>query len=163
MGLSIAALLGLLAANTAQGHLVAKPKSDSTKAIHQSQTKNLIHAQYVCNNGKRLVKKWHCKATYWLRKEWKQTMPVVGVGPMPIDSCTRELLSREGGMNPYATNPSSGAYGGPQALPGSKMSSAGSDWRTNIWTQIKWMYGYMNARYGGSCAALAYHNANGYY
>lgn len=80
-----------------------------------------------------------------------------------VDSCTDALLGREGGYNPHATNPSSGAYGGPQALPGSKMASAGADWADNIWTQIRWMQGYMNERYGGSCAALAHSYAYGWY
>lgn len=67
-------------------------------------------------------------------------------------------------MNPTIYNrQGSGAYGGPQALPGHKMSSAGPDWRTNIWTQIRWMIGYMNGRYGSSCAALSFHDENGYY
>lgn len=145
-------------------HLVTTPKNRTTAAIHKSQTLNLKHSRYVCNNGRRATKSWHCKAAKgWLLKEWKETRPVLGTGPFYIDSCTATILSREGGMNPYATNPTSGAYGGPQALPGYKMASAGSDWRTNIWTQIKWMLGYMNGRYGSPCGALAFWNANGYY
>lgn len=66
-------------------------------------------------------------------------------------------------MNPHAQNPSSGAYGGPQALPGSKMASAGPDWRDNIWTQVKWMLSYETARYGSPCAALAFWDGHGYY
>jgi hypothetical protein len=58
------------------------------------------------------------------------------------------LWQRESGWNPLAKNPSSGAYGIPQALPGSKMASAGSDWRTNPATQIKWGLGYIRSVYG---------------
>ena len=47
-----------------------------------------------------------------------------------------------------ATNASSGAYGLPQALPGSKMASAGADWATNYQTQLKWFWSYCNSRYG---------------
>ena len=52
-----------------------------------------------------------------------------------------------------AANPDSGAYGIPQALPGTKMASAGSDWQTNPATQIKWGLGYIKDRYGSPCAA----------
>lgn len=58
------------------------------------------------------------------------------------------LVMGESGWNQYATNPSSGAYGIPQALPGNKMASEGADWKTNPSTQIKWMMGYITARYG---------------
>jgi hypothetical protein len=55
------------------------------------------------------------------------------------------------------------SYGLPQALPPSKMASAGRDWRTNPWTQLRWMRGYVNGRYGGSCKALAFWRTNGWY
>lgn len=58
------------------------------------------------------------------------------------------IIQRESGWNPYATNASSGAYGLAQALPGSKMASAGADWQTNYQTQFKWFMGYCNGRYG---------------
>lgn len=57
------------------------------------------------------------------------------------------IISHESGWNPTNSNPGSGAYGLPQALPGSKMASAGSDWKTNAITQIKWMKKYVG-RYG---------------
>jgi hypothetical protein len=81
-----------------------------------------------------------------------------------VDACLRRLIEREGSnWNPRATNPSTGAYGIPQALPGSKMASAGADWRTNVWTQVRWMRGYVNGRYGGSCGALSHSYAYGWY
>ena len=49
-----------------------------------------------------------------------------------------------------------GSYGLPQAQPSSKMASAGKDWATNPLTQLRWMRGYVNGRYGGSCNAKAY-------
>ncbi|GAA1152958.1 hypothetical protein GCM10009664_21170 [Kitasatospora gansuensis] len=66
------------------------------------------------------------------------------------------IISHESGWNIKATNAASGAYGLAQALPGSKMASAGSDWRTNPATQIKWALGYMNDRYGSPNAAWAF-------
>lgn len=80
-----------------------------------------------------------------------------------VDSCLSELIARESGWSVTATNPSTGAYGLPQALPGSKMATAGPDWATNPRTQIRWMLGYVNGRYGGSCGALAFQQANGWY
>lgn len=57
----------------------------------------------------------------------------------------------------------SGAYGLPQALPGYKMASAGSDWATNPKTQIRWMISYAESRYGGPCEAYWYRERNGTY
>jgi hypothetical protein len=54
----------------------------------------------------------------------------------------------ESGWNQYAQNPASAAYGIPQANPGDKMASAGSDWKTNPATQIRWGYGYIKDTYG---------------
>lgn len=82
------------------------------------------------------------------------------------DDCLEEIVDREtaGTWSPTVYNYSgSGAYGLPQALPGHKMASAGADWQTNPVTQIRWARSYVNARYGGSCNALAHHNANGWY
>lgn len=59
------------------------------------------------------------------------------------------IINHESGWNVHATNPSSGAYGLAQALPGSKMASAGSDWHDNYQTQLKWFIGYCTSRYGG--------------
>ncbi|MBK3520696.1 transglycosylase SLT domain-containing protein, partial [Streptomyces sp. MBT70] len=64
-----------------------------------------------------------------------------------------KIVSHESGWNPSATNSSSGAYGLVQALPASKMASAGSDWKTNPATQIKWGLDYMNSRYGSPVKA----------
>ena len=66
------------------------------------------------------------------------------------------IISHESGWSPTATNPSSGAYGLPQALPGSKMASAGADWQTNYQTQFKWFVNYCNGRYGSISGAYAY-------
>jgi hypothetical protein len=68
-------------------------------------------------------------------------------------TCLYNLWTRESGWNVYAENPSSGAYGIPQSLPGSKMESAGSDWETNPATQIKWGLGYIQSVYGTPCGA----------
>lgn len=74
------------------------------------------------------------------------------------------LWSRESGWRYNALNPSSGAYGIPQALPGSKMASAGADWRTNPVTQMRWGLGYyIRPVYGSPAAAEAHEMAFGWY
>ncbi|MFG2571661.1 transglycosylase SLT domain-containing protein [Streptomyces sp. NPDC048481] len=73
------------------------------------------------------------------------------------------IVKHESGWNVSATNSSSGAYGLVQALPGSKMASAGSDWKSNAKTQIKWGLDYMNSRYGSPVAAWNFWQANGWY
>ena len=70
------------------------------------------------------------------------------------------IISHESGWSPTATNPSSGAYGLPQALPGSKMASAGADWQTNYQTQFKWFVNYCNGCYGSISGAYAYWQAH---
>ena len=77
--------------------------------------------------------------------------------------CLHALWMRESGWNHFAQNPSSGAYGIPQALPASKMASAGADWATNPETQIRWGLGYIDARYGTPCAAWEHSERKNWY
>ena len=78
-------------------------------------------------------------------------------------SCLDQLWNRESGWSLTASNASSGAYGIPQSLPGSKMSSAGADWQTNPATQITWGLSYIADRYGSPCAAWAHSQSSGWY
>lgn len=78
-------------------------------------------------------------------------------------SCLDSLWQRESHWNHTAMNRSSGAYGIPQALPGSKMASAGADWQTNPATQIRWGLGYIQGRYGSPCGAWGHSQARGWY
>jgi hypothetical protein len=77
--------------------------------------------------------------------------------------CLQSLWNAESGWNVYANNPSSGAYGIPQALPGVKMASAGPDWQSNPATQIRWGLGYIKGTYGSPCAAWSHEEATGWY
>ena len=77
--------------------------------------------------------------------------------------CLVSLWNKESGWNVYAHNKSSGAYGIPQSLPGTKMASAGADWATNPSTQITWGLGYIQARYGTPCGAWAHSQRVGWY
>ena len=84
----------------------------------------------------------------WGKRQWT-----------PLD----KLWNRESGWNKYADNPSSGAYGIPQALPGNKMASAGKNWRSNATTQIRWGLRYIKAVYGRPRVAWDHELAYGWY
>ena len=77
--------------------------------------------------------------------------------------CLDSLWSSESGWRVNADNPSSSAYGIPQALPGSKMSSFGADWATNPITQIRWGLDYISDRYGSPCSAWSFKQGRGWY
>jgi len=77
-------------------------------------------------------------------------------------SCLVSLWNKESGWRTDAQNPS-GAYGIPQALPGSKMASAGADWQTNAATQITWGLNYIASVYGTPCSAWAHSQATNWY
>ena len=77
--------------------------------------------------------------------------------------CLVSLWNRESHWNYKAHNGGSGAHGIPQALPGSKMRTAGADWRTNPVTQIVWGLGYVKARYSTPCGALSHFHSHGWY
>jgi hypothetical protein len=78
-------------------------------------------------------------------------------------SCFNNIIMRESSWVINATNAASGAYGIPQALPGSKMATVAGDWRTNPATQIIWAIGYMKGRYGSPCGAWGFKSSHGWY
>lgn len=92
----------------------------------------------------------------------KHWMKQAGI-PSSWYSAINYIASHESGWRFNATNRSSGAYGIPQALPGSKMAAAGKDWRTNAITQLKWMKSYVTDRYGGAPQAEKFWKAHHWY
>jgi hypothetical protein len=78
-------------------------------------------------------------------------------------ACFANIIERESSWNVHATNPSSGAYGLPQSLPGNKMAEYGSDWRNSATVQIKWALAYMTGRYGSPCAAWTFWQNHSWY
>ena len=78
--------------------------------------------------------------------------------------CRSVLYQRESGWEETARNPSSGAYGIPQALPASKMGAAaqGSGWKAAR-AQLRWGASYVWGRYGSYCNAVAFHDRNNWY
>ncbi|KQO98899.1 hypothetical protein [Leifsonia sp. Leaf264] len=77
--------------------------------------------------------------------------------------CLSTLWDRESNWRVDAYNGNGGATGIPQALPGSKMASAGPDWQTNARTQILWGLGYIADRYASPCSALDHSNSLNWY
>lgn len=89
-------------------------------------------------------------------------LPEFGFGQDQF-ACLDPLWMGESGWRVNADNPHSSAYGIPQALPGSKMSSEGADWATNPVTQIRWGLGYIQDRYGTPCGAWSFKQGHGWY
>ena len=89
-------------------------------------------------------------------------MSSFGFSPQAQFGCLNNIWTRESNWRYNAAN-ASGAYGIPQALPGSKMASAGADWQTNPATQIKWGLGYIRSMYGTPCNAWAFWQGHGWY
>jgi hypothetical protein len=89
-------------------------------------------------------------------------MPSFGFPTNTQYGCLVDLWNQESGWRWNAEN-ASGAYGIPQALPGSKMASAGADWQTNPATQIRWGLGYIKGQYGNPCGAWAHEQSFGWY
>ncbi|WP_211718628.1 transglycosylase SLT domain-containing protein [Nocardiopsis sp. MG754419] len=86
-----------------------------------------------------------------------------GWGSDEFHGCLEPLWEKESNWNPSAENSSSGAYGIPQSLPGSKMATHGDDWRSNPATQIAWGIDYIKGRYGTPCEAWAHSQSVGWY
>jgi len=92
----------------------------------------------------------------------EQMLPSFGFSVSGQFGCLVDLWNRESGWRYNAEN-ASGAYGIPQALPGSKMASSGADWQTNPATQINWGLGYIKSTYSTPCGAWDHEEADGWY
>lgn len=125
-------------------------KEVSRELISEEVTKEPVK-QIIAQGAKASVAPGQETCAQWVRQ--------AGVSDADLQAALF-LIYHESGCRVDAANKSSGAYGIPQALPGSKMSSAGADWQTNPVTQIKWMAGYVKGRYGGWQQALAYWNTH---
>jgi hypothetical protein len=105
---------------------------------------------------------WTLRALAWHNALLRQYTAKLKPSPrVYAGACLAAIIDREDpGWDPQRWNGhGSGAYGLPQALPGSKMSSAGADWQTNPYTQIRWAHAYAVERYGSDCAAWAHWQA----
>ncbi|WUJ72200.1 hypothetical protein OG809_02820 [Kribbella soli] len=104
------------------------------------------------------------------RKKYEGTPKEVAMNLLPDHgwsesqfSCLEKLWNKESRWKVNADNPTSTAYGIPQALPGNRMAAYGKDWRTNPVVQIKWGLDYIEATYGSPCSAWGHSQAKGWY
>jgi resuscitation-promoting factor RpfB len=173
-------------------HVVSKPNPDAyqgtTKVLKAGKAgANRITYQYIYMDGKLVA-----RHVVWVIAGAKPRTQIQSVGtkarpssgsPVPVGEaqqiakqlvtargwdgtqfgCLVDLWERESHWNVHAGNPVTGAYGIPQALPGSKMATAGPDWQNNATTQIKWGLGYIASRYGTPCSAWAHSQSTGWY
>ncbi|MFJ7202028.1 transglycosylase SLT domain-containing protein [Streptomyces sp. NPDC098789] len=136
---------------------VAKEKSDAeAKAKKEREDKEEVASRSAGRDASSFTP----KSSYTIAELKSIARQIV---PASQFQCFSNIVDAESTWNYQAVNSSSGAYGLVQALPGSKMSSAGSDWRTNPATQIQWGLNYMNERYNSPCAAWSFHQANDWY
>lgn len=137
--------------------------SFGTTAVRQkgSPGKRLVTYQLELQNGKEISRKVIQSVvaqepikqivargkTVYIPADKEAVMRAAGIAPSDFPY-VNYIVSRESGWNAAARNRSSGAFGLCQALPGSKMASAGSDWASNPVTQLRWCSGYAKGRYG---------------
>ncbi|AEM81089.1 transglycosylase SLT domain-containing protein [Streptomyces violaceusniger] len=147
------------AAKDAKAKKAAADKAAAEKLAKEREAKQKKD-DVASRSASRDVGDFPQQASYTISEVQSMARQIVPSGQF---QCFSNIVDHESTWNYQASNPSSGAYGLVQALPASKMSSAGSDWQTNPATQIKWGVNYMNERYGSPCDAWSFWQANGHY
>ncbi|TVL93907.1 transglycosylase SLT domain-containing protein [Streptomyces sp. SAJ15] len=145
------------AADKAEAERKAKEKAE---AEAEREAKEREEEEQVASRSAPRQESFPQQSSYTVAEVQAMARQIV---PASQFQCFSNIVNHESTWNYQATNPSSGAYGLVQALPGSKMSSAGADWRTNPATQIKWGLSYMDERYGSPCGAWSFWQANHWY
>lgn len=138
---------------------VAKKKEAAEKAEQEAKERAEAKAA-ASRSAVRDASSFPVQASYTVAEVQAMARQIV---PADQFQCFSNIVERESSWNYRADNPTSDAYGLVQALPGSKMASAGADWATNPATQIKWGLGYMDGRYGSPCGAWNFWQANHWY
>lgn len=155
----------------------ASAKKDAEESARLAAAKTAVAKKAAAEKAEKLAKeKAAAKAAAAKASSSSSSFPVQGsytvaqiqsmaasMVPSGQFQCFSNIVDHESSWNYRAVNASSGAYGLFQALPGSKMSSVGSDWQTNPATQIKWGLNYMDSRYGSPCEAWSFWQANSWY
>ncbi len=134
----------------------SRSSGDRRPAADQAKARALSNASGVARTRTEDISKADPQALA------RALMPKSGLSSAEFD-CVDNLWASESGWQVHADNPTSSAYGIPQALPGSKMASAGADWENNPETQIRWGLGYIKDRYGTACAAWSFKQGAGWY
>ncbi|GGW85615.1 hypothetical protein GCM10010297_03020 [Streptomyces malachitofuscus] len=138
---------------------VAKKKEAAERAEQEAKERAEAKAA-ASRSAVRDASSFPVQASYTIAEVQAMARQIV---PADQFQCFSNIVERESSWNYRADNPTSDAYGLVQALPGSKMASAGADWATNPATQIKWGLGYMDGRYGSPCGAWNFWQANHWY
>ncbi|MET7933741.1 transglycosylase SLT domain-containing protein [Streptomyces sp. NPDC005322] len=146
------------AAKDAQAKKAAADKAAAEKLAKEREAKK--KQEIASRSAKRDAGDFLQKASYTIAETQAMARQMMASDQF---QCFSNIVDHESGWNYKATNAGSGAYGLVQALPGSKMASAGADWQTNPATQIKWGLNYMNDRYGSPCGAWDFWQANSWY
>jgi len=138
---------------------VAKKQEAAEKAAQEAKDRAEAKAA-ASRSATRDASSFAVQSSYTIAEVQAMARQIV---PADQFQCFSTIVDHESSWNYQADNPTSDAFGLMQALPGSKMASAGADWATNPATQIKWGLGYMNDRYGSPCDAWNFWQANHYY
>ncbi|MGW7290734.1 aggregation-promoting factor C-terminal-like domain-containing protein [Streptomyces sp. NPDC054847] len=139
----------------------AKAKKEAAEEKAKKEREEAAAAEARANrDAVRDASSFSAQASYTIAEVQAMARQMV---PADQFQCFSNIVDHESSWNYRAQNPSSGAYGLVQALPGSKMSTAGADWQTNPATQIKWGLNYMDSRYGSPCGAWSFWQANRWY
>ena len=139
---------------------VEKAKKTKKKTTKKKTTKKVVNKQKKSTPRKAIL---NVKASVTEMKQYAHQL-VLSYGWSEYDyECLVKIVNHESGWNPNAVNKSSSACGLCQALPCSKMASAGADYRTNYKTQLKWMMGYIKGRYGTPAKAWAFWQKHHWY
>ena len=156
--LSVAHLANALTARDllSRGQSVSRSAGDRRATADKAKTAALSNASGVASTKVEKISSSDPKALT------RALMPEFGLSTAEF-GCLDRIWTQESGWNVHADNPSSSAYGIPQALPGSKMSSAGPDWANSAETQIRWGLGYIRDRYGSACSAWGFKSGHGWY
>ncbi|MFF4487204.1 lytic transglycosylase domain-containing protein [Streptomyces sp. NPDC001544] len=152
------------AARKAAAHTAIQKKAAAeqaaAKAAKEAKDRAETKAAAASRDDVRDASSFPVQTSYTIAQIQAMARQIVPAGQF---QCFSNIVDHESSWNYRATNASSGAYGLVQALPASKMATAGADWQTNPATQIKWGLNYMNVRYGSPCDAWSYWQANGNY
>ncbi|MFG3495130.1 transglycosylase SLT domain-containing protein [Streptomyces sp. NPDC047928] len=138
----------------------AQAKKEAAEEKAEQERKEREERERASRNAVRDASSFAAQSSYTVAEVQAMARQMV---PGDQFQCFSNIVDHESSWNYRATNPSSGAYGLMQALPGYKMQSAGADWQTNPATQIKWGLNYMNDRYGSPCGAWSFWQANNWY
>ncbi|GAA3806908.1 transglycosylase SLT domain-containing protein [Streptomyces phyllanthi] len=130
------------------------------KAAEKAEADRKAKEEAASRSATRDASSFPVQASYTIAEVQEMARQIVPAGQF---TCFSNIVDHESSWNYRADNPTSDAYGLVQALPGSKMASAGADWATNPATQIKWGLNYMNERYGSPCGAWNFWQANNWY